>query len=298
MCYVKRNFLRVFGIAACLFAAFSFSSQMFGMEKQEVEAKVESAQTDWMKYVNAAIGENKSGSFLTKDKLGNPVILEWEEIAPSEKSFSNYIYSFSDLIQRFSDSISQILIEINIDSVKKNYEKLYKKAKDPLKEVEKRMAEVEKKMENADFDLCKEEIREGCANAHCRNLNDILFFIKVKDKDAKEILGVALFTISNSRDYGNIYLDSLFFKPKAQKLGLGKLATSLIFKILPELKSISLDALVESENAIAAYLAMGFTKQSDFWSFLKPRKVYIAMEYKVEKSNKLQDAAKSLKLIK
>jgi hypothetical protein len=59
MCYVKTNFLRVFGIVAFLLAAFSFSSHSFGMEKQEVETKIESVDVK---------EENTAGS---KEELAN-----------------------------------------------------------------------------------------------------------------------------------------------------------------------------------------------------------------------------------
>jgi GNAT superfamily N-acetyltransferase len=87
--------------------------------------------------------------------------------------------------------------------------------------------------------------------------------------------------------------------PEYQNRGLGKLLTSLIFKINTNIKRIFLCTRVTNNIALNAYKNWGFTLDSnpildhtfnlEHWTFL---------EYKIDKTNILQKIAEGLKEIK
>jgi len=236
------------------------------------------------------MGVNKSGRFAAYDKLGAPVILEWEETNVQEPSHAKLMKeicdvacrAYADVEVRFLKNFPEVVEQ---EAQYAQFKPLFANGLDQVnwQEVEKQMHEQIKQIHNMDYSQLSGD--------------DVYFFVKVRDKETNILLGFTIFLIKPDYPYGDVKDISIAIEPDQTGRGLGKLLICSIFKLVPEVERIFLFTRVTNNYAIAAYQAWGFTEDKDpiqdpWYTFKKEH--WESLEYKVESSDVLQNAAESL----
>ncbi len=125
-------------------------------------------------------------------------------------------------------------------------------------------------------------------------INDLYFFVVVKDQATKAPLGYINFSIAPGYAQGDIKVTGIGIKPSEQNRGLGKLLMSSIFNIAPDIKRIFLCTRITNKNALRAYRSWGFVPDLnpiEEPNFKMIREHWNYMEYKIENSDVLQKTA-------
>ncbi|MFC1841970.1 GNAT family N-acetyltransferase, partial [Candidatus Dependentiae bacterium] len=260
----------------------------------------------WMQHVNSRIGTKTSGKFLAKDKHGMPVIFEWEKVLFKEKGFGDNMKQVTDLLCQVFADVELEKLRTYPEQTKESVEIFFKDKKELqdliTKGIVKECPEKGGTLEIVNEDLYKPKMIEkakifynsGQATKTC-GMEDIAIFVKVKDEKTKKLLGYAIFSITDDSDYGNVFLWNMALETKSQGRGLGRLLTSSVFKILPDIKQIGLGVYSSNERAIGAYKAWGFGEKKEPTEAKEFRSLH--MDYFAEKSDILQKTATNLKPI-
>ncbi|MCL5436475.1 MAG: GNAT family N-acetyltransferase [Candidatus Dependentiae bacterium] len=117
----------------------------------------------------------------------------------------------------------------------------------------------------------------------------------------KDFLAAAIFDISDTYPAGTVEAAFLFVKKEAQGRGIGKLTSSAIFKLVPQLKRITLEVLFTNAHAHACYVAGGASPYQATYDELNwPSRFaawlcQLSYEYIAEKHDTIQTTAKRLK---
>jgi len=243
--------------------------------------------SEWLEYVKQAMAKNNLGKFLAKDKLGGSVILEWEKATVKEPGHSENMKGVCGVACKAYTEVEVRFLKKFPDVVEK--EEYYKQFK-PL---------FANGVEHVDWKLVEKEMYTRIKQLHEMDYSqfsaeDIYFFVKVRDKETKKLLGFTIFLIKSEYSQNSVKDISIGLIPEAQGRGLGKLLISSIFKIIPSVKRIFLFTRITNDKAIGAYKAWGFTEdpsplQDPNFTFKKEH--WISLEYKIENADKLQKAA-------
>jgi len=121
--------------------------------------------------------------------------------------------------------------------------------------------------------------------------DDVYFFITMKEKDSKELLGFCILSITPALTMGNIKLVNLILTNAAKEHSSVLLGS--IFSILPQVKRIFTFARPTNTDAIERYRSWGFRQDLD--PIQDPNhkvntEFLICLEYITEQSNVLQKA--------
>jgi len=232
----------------------------------------------------------KSGTFLAKDKFGTPVILEWERSTVKEPSHSKNMKEVCDVACKAYTEVEVRFLKEFPDVIKK--EEYYAQFR-PL---------FSKGIEYVDWKLIEKEMYKRIKQIHEMDysnfsIDDIYFFIRVKDKETKELLGFTTFLIKPEFPQNTVKDISIGVTPEAQGRGLGKLLMSSIFKILPTVNRIFLFTRVTNDKAIGVYKAWGFTENLhpiQDPNFVFKKEHWVSLEYKIESADTLQKTAETL----
>ena len=220
--------------------------------------------------------------FLTHDKLGKPLSVEFTTIDPLSPQFSEKLNSLSDSLSRayvpvevqFARKFSNCLSK---DKFLHSIELFFKDGVDNVKwtQVEEKVKEVLSQFFSNDFPKSFAANKEMSSNfSH--------FFIIAKDKDTMSPLG-AIYCLTSKTDHEKIVRVPIFgVSPEAQSRGIGKLLMSSILKCIPSTKKIALSTRITNERAINAYHAWGFVPSPN------TMENWANLEYTVEQANGLQ----------
>lgn len=272
------------------------------LELQSIESKnimstqkEQHSQADWLKYIQETAKD--SGSFLAKDKIGVPVILEWQKTNLLKPEFATAMKGIAEIgVAAFESVEMEFLYKypevVSKDNFFKSFEPLFKNGVEVVN-----WSAVSEQMRSTlqgHFIFDSTKFSKEMASMFA---NDICFFVAIKDQAAKTMLGYITFLLKPEYSYGNCKVTGMAVIPTAQNRGLAKLLMSSIFKIAPDLKRIFLCTRVTNTTALRAYSSWGFTKDLDpvqdphykfnleHWTF---------MEYKQEQSDILQKTAEFL----
>ncbi len=236
------------------------------------------------------------GSFLTTDKVGSPIILEWKKTTIISTDFAhtmNTMWSFAR--DAYTPVEMQFLKAFPEVAGTEPYFKPFK----PL---------FANGISNVNWDAAT-KIMESILQNHfvfdptqfpqemiALYSPDRCFVVIAKDTATNQPLGFITFLMRQSYPIGDVKVMSLAVATTHQNRGLGKLLMSSIYKIDPTIKRIFLCTRVTNTHALQAYRSWGYTTDENpildhpfnraHWSF---------MEYKTEESNILQKLAKTLK---
>lgn len=220
--------------------------------------------------------------FLTQDKMGKEILVEFKTIDPLSPEFSEKLNSASDSLSRayvpvevqfarkFSDCLSK-------DKFLHSIEPFFKDGIDnvnwPL---------VEEKVEAVLNQFFGDDFPKSLAANKEMSLSFSHFFIVAKNKDTMSPIG-AIYCLTSKTDPEKIVRVPIFgVSPEAQSRGIGKLLMSAILKCIPSTKKISLSTRITNERAINAYHAWGFVASPN------TMENWANLEYLVEEANGLQ----------
>lgn len=196
--------------------------------------------------------------FLTQDKLGKPLSIEFTTIDPLSPQFSETLNSISDSLSRAYVPVEVQFARkfphcLSTDKFLHSIESFFKDGVDNVKwsQVEETVKEVLRQFFSHDFPKSFAANKEMSSNfSH--------FFIIAKDKASMSSLG-AIYCLTSKTDHENIIRVPIFgVSPEAQSRGIGKLLMSAILKCIPSTKKIALSTRITNERAINAYHAWGF----------------------------------------
>jgi len=238
--------------------------------------------------------QNSSGTFLVKDKLGSPVILKWIKTGIQAPEYVAGMKNIAKIASQAFVTVELQFLHVHPEAVMQDeYLKQY-------------IQFFEKGLKLVDWDTVEHKIQSNLKQMHEMDLssydadvlkpyiNDIYFFVLIKDQATEAPFGYVNFSISPEYADGNIKVTGIGIAPSAQNRGLGKLLMSSIFNIEPLIKRIFLSTRITNENALRVYRSWGFTPDlnpvpepnmkiiKEHWNF---------MEYKVENSDFLQKTA-------
>ena len=232
-----------------------------------------------------------SGKFVGKDKFGELVILEWKIRNVLSPDFHEIMKSISDMGSEAFAEVETEFLKKHPDAREGHLEKFESFFEDGVDKVD--WKKVKEKMH-----LIMKQIFEMDHSKF--SADDTYCFIKAKDKETKELLGFTTFFISPKYPPNTIKAISTVVAPTKRRRGLAKLLRSSILRIFPKTKRIFLMTRITNERAIKAYSAMGFTKDPDpiMPEYKFNADHWIHLEYRTEKSNILQETAKTITPIK
>ena len=202
--------------------------------ERKVKMNIEK-KTDWLTYINKT--SETSGQFETVDQ-NTPIILEWyrtdilsPKLATLKKEVSDMAAQTTattevEFLRKFPEAVSQEFLLKPCISLFENGPKNVN-----WELVEKTIQETIKQFYSTDIQSFGPEVIKSL-------IDDVYFFITIKDKKTEEILGFTILSITPAMDYGTIKLINLALKPSNQSPDLDKLLLSSIFQIVPQIKRI------------------------------------------------------------
>ncbi len=242
----------------------------------------------------ASSQEEVSGKFLAQDKSGASIILEWIK---TDIQSTDYVAGMKSIAEIASQAFAKVELQflrehpeaVVQDQYLKQYIPFFENGAEAVdwKSVESKLQSNLKQMHEMDLSGYGPDVLKPY-------INDVYYFVIIKDQATKKPLGYANFSIAPEYTHGDIKVTGIGVAPLAQNRGLGKLLMSSIFKIAPQIHRIFLSTRVTNENALRAYLSWGFTP--DLSSIQEPNMKIIKehwsyMEYKTENSDVLQKTA-------
>ncbi len=223
------------------------------------------------------------GEFSSKDMLGNSIILEWEKIDSASPHLPEKIKSVSDVL---IPTYTQMEMQFTRKHPEAVHQEHFLKSLEPL---------FKDGIEKVDWDSAEKQVSTTIEQfftttdfAKHASGEDIHLFIIAKDEKTKQLLGVIQFLITREFKYGHVKAAFFGVIPDAQERGLEKILMSSIFVALPTTKRIFLHTRVTNEDALSAYRGWGFSE------FDSPMPYWANMEYWTDKTDSLQETAKSL----
>ena len=245
--------------------------------------------SNWLSYAKEGLS---SGTFRNKD-----IILEWKKSdiqSPDLAAFKREISNLAcetltpieiQFLQKYPHAVSQELFlkpcapffEHGIDSVD--------------------WGKVEEKIQSTIKQFYLMDLSNFGAAVLKPLADDVYFFITMKEKDSKELLGFCLLSITPMLAPGNIKLINLVLTNATKERGIA--LPSSIFNILPQVKRIFTFARPTNTDALERYRSWGFRQDLD--PIQDPNhkvttEFLICLEYITEQSNVLQKAAEILVL--
>ena len=252
-----------------------------------------SQKNDWLKEVNKKTADKKTGQLLTQDKMGNPIVLDWEKIAVADPAFVAKMASLTDITV-------QAHTPANIELLKQHPEAATK-----AKEMRAFEPFFKQGVEKVDWKLVEEQMKSGGKKfwkeeiGHY-NQQDICWFVTAHDKNSDKPLGFVQFLLTASDPYGSIKVKKLMIYPESQHRGLGKLLISSIFKLMPFVNRIFLSVFCTNSQAQRAYTSYGFKVYTDKGKPAEPGTLdeyKTHFEYLTNQTNTLQGIANQMKEI-
>lgn len=247
------------------------------------------------KKMNNHTATTNFGSFLTTDKLGSSIILEWKKTTIVSTDFADAMKAmwsfardaYTPVEMQFLKTFPEV---VGTEPYFKPFEPLFANG-----------------IDNVDWNAAT-KIMESILQNHfifdptqfpqemiAASSQDICFVVIAKDAATNQPLGFITFLMRHSYPRGEIKVMSFAVAATHQNRGLGKLLMSSIYKIDPTIKRIFLCTRVTNSNALQAYRSWGFVTDEKpildhpfnlaHWSF---------MEYKTEQSDILQNTATML----
>jgi GNAT superfamily N-acetyltransferase len=247
------------------------------------------------KKMNNQTEPKKSGSFLATDKLGLPLVIEWQKTSIVSTDFAaamREMWSFArdaytPVEMKFLKAFPEV---VGAEPYFKPFEQLFADG-----------------ITNVDWDAATKTM-ESILQGHfvfdpaqfpeqvvAMFAQDSCYIVIAKDQTTGTPLGFITFLMRASYPTGNVKVMSLAVATTHQNRGLGKLLMSSICKIAPNIKRIFLCTRVTNTSALQAYRSWGFVTDEKpildhpfnlaHWSF---------MEYKTEQSDILQKIAATL----
>ncbi len=242
--------------------------------------------------------EQMMGRFTATDKLGSPVIIEWQKTtlyAPEFAAVMKEVWplaraAYVPMELQFLRKFPQV---VGTEPYFKQFEPMFKNG---LKSVDwAKVEEVQQELLKSHFifdaSTWGAEVKEQFGK-------DMIYLIVARDQKTNIVQGFAAFMVRPSYASGDIKLMYLPIDPASKRDELYKLLMSSIVKIVPDLKRISLHMRSTNESVLNVYRSWGFVADEhpimdypvnlEHWTFL---------EYKINQSDILQKAAAQLKVV-
>jgi GNAT superfamily N-acetyltransferase len=296
--------LRVLG--ACLVIAVgAFIARYYFCERKTMNQKLAApAQpVSWIVRLDGLTKAKPSGTFTAKDKLGKPVILEWQKLTMKSPDFSKVMREVCDLacaaytpvevafLKAFTDQAvpatpfdpASSFAEATEDrhgeregtKVREGYcapfEALFEKGSPQDQSDWKKFKQALEKKDwpkvEARMPLLIKQIYIMDYAAYASigiGVANIHFVVTAKDGKTGALLGFVEFFVTPAYPSGDIKSPSFAVAPAAQNRGLGKLLMSTIFKIVTDACTrIFLSTRITNDVARQAYTAWGFTPDAN-----------------------------------
>ncbi len=224
----------------------------------------------------------KSGTFIAKDSLNNPIILEWKEVQGHTDELAQTIRGLAEII---APSYTQTEVEFAQKKPEEVPNDFMLKTLTSL---------LEQGVENVDWDLFQKKtenhLRQFFANTDWKSSSgaqDVHFFVTAKDESNKPLGVIQFFT---TPDFEKDTIKAALFGviPTAQNHGIEKLLMSSIFRLQPEVKRIFLHTRSTNITAIDAYKEWGLVE------FAGKLPNWTDLEYMADQSATLQTVSEDL----
>lgn len=243
------------------------------------------------------VSKNQQGadSYVTHDKQGHPIIVEWQALTFFSPDFVKTMASVWDV-----GRVSYLPVEMEF--LRKHPEVVgtedYYKPFAPL---------FERGVENVDWAAAEQIMEQMLKPLFVLNpttldpsvialfAHDTFYSVVAKDQKTGELLGFAQFMIRPNYPAGDVKVTYLGVDPACQRRGLGAVLVSSIFKIRPAVTRIFLSTRVTNEGAIVAYRRWGFvTDEHPILDYPCNQTHWIFLEYRADKTDLLQKIAAEL----
>lgn len=251
--------------------------------------------SEWLALVKGRTGQG--GMLKTTDKLGKSIIIEWAKGDILSSDLAAFKSSISDMASRIFAPVEVQFLSTHPHAVS---EEIFLRACAPL---------FEKGEEHVDWEKVDETIRSTIKQFYLADLsrfgmeaikpllNDVYFFMTLKDQETNQIIGFLMSSITPALSYGNLKLINLGRYPEDINRGLDKILVAALFKIIPELKRIFLYCRPTNAADLKEYQSCGF--KPDLNPIQDPNhKVNLnyltLLEYRTENANSLQEEAEKL----
>ncbi|MFC1845722.1 GNAT family N-acetyltransferase [Candidatus Dependentiae bacterium] len=228
------------------------------------------------------------GIFSAHDKQKTPIYLEWKIRNAKAPDFANISADIANVSANAFTSVEVSFLQAYPDVVQKDE---HFKAIKPL---------FKNGPEHVDWERVKNNMHETIEQIFLGDFsmldpNWLFIFVEAKNKDHRQ-LGAIQFLILPQYADGDIKVTSIAVQPEAQGKGIGRLLMSTIFKIIPGIKRIFLNTRITNRNAINAYQAWGFVKDTNPTDdpFIQLKEHWINLEYKTSASDRLQKTAEQM----
>ncbi|MBT3455757.1 GNAT family N-acetyltransferase [bacterium] len=252
----------------------------------------EKIENKWLEHLKQTT--KLSGQFEGKDKTGVSVVFDWARLNVQSPEFAETLKSIGDVTSKAYVPVESGFLRANPnlefdDHYLKQFEAFFLNGH-----------------ENVDWTAVGEKVQQVIKQFYSMDhskfsADNMYFFVTVKDKKTKEMLGAIIFFVMPEYPYGDVKCTSFAVLPSAQGRGLGKFLMSSIFIIIPDLNRIFLCTRPTNANALNAYRAWGFVDDVNPIKepyFKANTNQWASFEYKVNSSDILQRIAKTLTDIK
>lgn len=253
--------------------------------------------SEWLAYVKKTKAGNSQGVFKTFDEHGTQVILEWTQTDIQSPKLAEFK-------QSICETASEILAPVEVQFLRAYpqavSQELFLKPCAPF---------FEKGPESVNWKIVEETIKSTIKQFYLADLSkfgievirplleDVYFLVLAKEEATKKILGFLMCSITPALPYGDVKVINLGLVPKERNRGLDKILMGSLLKIIPDVKRLFLFSRPTNDHEREAYQSMGFVKDQspiqDSNHKINPNHL-TTFEYKVEKSEILQNVAKSL----
>lgn len=213
-------------------------------------------KNEWLRELNQKTAGQKRGQLHALDKIGMPLILEWEKIEANDPEFLAKMNPVSNIF-------IQAHTPITVDLLRKHPEVV-----NTIDDFKQLRPLFNQGIDKIDWKILEENLKTGSLQFFKHNIaslgpQDLAWLVVAKD--GKEVIGYVLFVITPAFAQGTLKINHLMILPIAQHRGIGKLLASSVFNILSSvnIKRIILRTFTTNEQAIAAYTSYGFKQYQD-----------------------------------
>lgn len=220
--------------------------------------------------------------FLTQDKLGGQISVEFEIVDPLSIQFSEKLALISDNLSRAyvpveSQFARQFPESLSRDKFLNSLEPFFKdgvsKVEWPL--VEENIENILRKFFGDAFSKSLSANKEVCSNfTH--------FLILAKEKNDPSPLGAIYCMMSKAESEHIVRVPIFGVAPEAQSRGIGKLLMRSILQQIPRAKKIALSTRVTNDKALKTYRSWGFVSSPNTMEH------WANLEYSVEHAEGLK----------
>lgn len=251
---------RMASSSLCLFIglaglyAHSINKELQTTERTKTMNQTEQKSANWLAHIKEQPA-HKSGSLITHDAFGNPILLEWEKIDAQSLRLTEKIKSVSEML-------AEIYTKMELEFARQYPEaipnELFLKSLEPL---------FKDGIERVNWEIAQEQLKAFFQKfftttdfAQFSGADDIHIFVTAKDQKTGESLGLIQFLITSDYAFGTVKVAFFGVIPTAQARGLEKLLVSVIFKLITDTKRIFLHTRSTNITAINTYQSWGFTE--------------------------------------